>query len=351
MTTDPAKSALCDDPIFIVGTERSGSNLLRVILDAHPAIAVPHPPHIMKYFAPVEASYGDLSRGDALRRLAADVDFLMRIHIHPWERRPDVDAVAAAAEPQDLFGVFAAIYDAHLRQEGKRRWGCKSTFMIHHADRALARYPGALFVWLVRDPRDVAASSRESVFSPYHPYLTASLWEHQQRLGLSLQAKHPDRVHLLRYEDLLAAPEAALGALCEALGEPYAPEMLRFFERPEAKFGAKLSESWTNTAQPILTNNTRKYRQKLDDHEVWMVEAVAGEVMELLGYDLEFPDPEPLELGALDRVAVRLMDEAWHWQVELRSLRKDRNHWRRWARGLWWAGLKARGRARSAGVT
>jgi hypothetical protein len=41
-------------PFFIVGTERSGSNLLRVILDTHPALSVPHPPHILRYFAPLE---------------------------------------------------------------------------------------------------------------------------------------------------------------------------------------------------------------------------------------------------------------------------------------------------------
>ena len=50
-----------DDPLFIIGTERSGSNLLRVILDAHSRISVPHPPHIMRYFSPLVARYGDLA--------------------------------------------------------------------------------------------------------------------------------------------------------------------------------------------------------------------------------------------------------------------------------------------------
>ena len=41
-------------PVFIVGTERSGSNLLRVMLNASSELAVPHPPHVMRYFAPLE---------------------------------------------------------------------------------------------------------------------------------------------------------------------------------------------------------------------------------------------------------------------------------------------------------
>ena len=52
-------------PLFIIGTERSGSNLLRLILDAHPGITVPHPPHVMNYFAALEGRYGDLQQRSA----------------------------------------------------------------------------------------------------------------------------------------------------------------------------------------------------------------------------------------------------------------------------------------------
>ena len=56
-----------------MGTERSGSNLLRLILNAHSRIAVPHPPHVLRYFAPLEAGYGDLSRRGNRARLVDDV--------------------------------------------------------------------------------------------------------------------------------------------------------------------------------------------------------------------------------------------------------------------------------------
>ena len=77
------------DPIFIIGTERSGSNLLRLILNAHSEIAVPHPPHVMSYFGPLEKYYGDLSRESNFRRLAKDVIVHLRSHIHPWEVEVD----------------------------------------------------------------------------------------------------------------------------------------------------------------------------------------------------------------------------------------------------------------------
>ena len=101
---------MSNSPIFIVGTERSGSNLLRLLLDSHSQISIPHPPHILHYFAPLEAGYGDLSDRNNLRRLAQDVLRLLEVHIHPWERLPDPDLIVSLAKPMDLLGVFVAIY-------------------------------------------------------------------------------------------------------------------------------------------------------------------------------------------------------------------------------------------------
>ncbi len=153
-------------PIYIIGPERSGSNLLRVILNTHSRISIPHPPHIMRYFSPLTAGYGDLVDPDALGRLTDDVLHLIATHIYPWDVVIDRDQVVAEARPKSLLGVFAAIQDQHLASTGKARWGCKSTFMGHHVDEAIEGDPGARFIWLVRDPRDVAVSSRKSVFSP-----------------------------------------------------------------------------------------------------------------------------------------------------------------------------------------
>ena len=94
MSTDPLPSAPPSSvPLFIVGTERSGSNLLRVILNSHPNIVIPHPPHIMRYFAPLEARYGDLSDPRNFRRLVDDVLTLVKAHIHPWPWVPKADDI------------------------------------------------------------------------------------------------------------------------------------------------------------------------------------------------------------------------------------------------------------------
>jgi hypothetical protein len=317
-------------PFFIIGTERSGSNLLRVILDAHGELCVPHPPHILNLFGDLEASHGDLSDSHARAGLVDDVLALLATHIHPWPIEPDREALIAGASPPDLLGIFFGLYEQAREAAGKGRWGCKSTFVIHHADRILAHRPGARFIWLVRDPRDVAASSRKSVFSPCHPVRTARLWAEQQAEGLALEARlGTGVVHRVRYEDLLADPEGTVARVCSFLGEEPDPGMLRFFEAQGATTSAGLSESWKNTNKPIQTQNTGKWKAALRADEAEAVEHLAQEQMAALGYPLA----TPAAAGALPSPLVESLWEGW-WRlgVEWRSLRHDANHWSRWGR-------------------
>jgi hypothetical protein len=337
-----------NSPIYIIGTERSGSNLLRVILNAHSRIDVPHPPHILKYFAGLEHRYGDLQIDENLARLVGDIVRLLGVHIYPWELELDVDRVVAEARPRSLFGAFTAIQEQHLEWSGKARWGNKSTFMIGHTEPILERDPGARLVWLVRDARDVAVSSRKSVFSPCHPWHTARLWSSQQKEGLDLSERlGPEQVLRMHYEDLLEDPERELRRLCAFLGEDFEPQLLDHASTGAARKGAKLSESWENTGKPILRGNSGKWRTELSALELAAVESVAGGVMAQLGYSVE---TEKRDFGWLRRRVFGLQNWWWSMGVEWRSLRKDKNHWRRWGRAvlMGWLWLWARPARRRA---
>jgi len=324
------------DPFYIIGTERSGSNLLRVILNAHPNIDVPHPPHIMRYFGPLAAGYGDLSQTDNRRRLVNDILRLINTHISPWDM--ELDAEKVVAESSDLMSIVGAIYDQHCAHTNKQRWGCKSTFMVHYVEDALRRDPGARFIWLVRDPRDVAASSRQSVFSPCHPVRTARLWREQQIQAIELKARYPDAVHRLRYEDLLVDPETHIGLVCDFLGEPFVPELLNHQNTPAAKKGAALSESWKNTAAPILKGNSGKFKTAMCDAEIAMVESITDELMDDLGYERD----QAGQTAPIREFEITLRNAAERTRIEWRSLREDKNHWRRWNRTLLMTWLELR---------
>jgi hypothetical protein len=335
---------MATDPIFILGTERSGSNLVRLILNSHSRIAVPHPPHIVKYFAPLEPLYGDLTNTIAFRRLVDDVLRLLDTHIYQWDVPVDAAEVAKTAD-RSVFGVYAAVQDQYRAGTGKARWGCKSTFMIDHIGAILERFPDARLIFLVRDPRDVAVSSRKSVFSTFHPYFTAQLWRDQQTVGIEWLDRLPEgRVFLLHYEELTADPEGSVRRLCDYIGEAFEPGMLRFFETDEAKKSASLSESWGNTNRPVSRASVEQWRKGLSDRERLLVEHVTRAQMARLGY-APVATPEELDrvtIGAAEEAKYRFEEWANTWKVELRSARKDKNVGRRWVRSLTLKSLKLR---------
>ena len=328
-------------PFFIIGTERSGSNLLRLILNAHSGMAVPHPPHILKFFSPLEESYGDLRQVSAMHELVVDVLALLDAHIYPWDKfiAPEkiIQKIQSTALPQTLVGVFFALYDEYLRLAGKRRWGCKSTFVIHHVGRVLAACPAAKFIVLVRDPRDVALSSKHSIFNPFHPYFTAKLWREQQLEGLRwLDSMGGDRFLLVRYEDLIEEPQETVLTLCRFLGEAYEPGMLEYYSTNSARKSKSLSTSWQNLGSPIQGANRNKFKQGLLPDEIRIVEAVTGDLMARFGYPLEFPalaTPGPeFTPSALRLCWFTGLDWWWWLAMEWRSWRGDKNyglHWRR----------------------
>ena len=336
----PPAPLTATDPIFIIGSERSGSNLLRLILHAHSAIVVPHPPHILKFFTPLLPAYGDLKDPRSFRRLVDDVLGLIAAHISPWEVSIAASEICQSA-PRSLVGIFVAVYDQYLRQSGKRRWGCKSTFVIDYLPEVMAACPGARFLFLVRDPRDVAASARLSIFSPFHPYFTARLWQRQQSRGLAMLKAAPGQFLIVRYEDLLAEPEATVKGICAFVGEEYEAAMLEFYQTEAAKQSGRLSSSWKNTDAPILPGNRGKFRQALKPGEIRLVEAVAGELMGRFGYVPEGGGP----LTAPPPFSIfwyRWLDCLWRLRIELRAMRHDANYPLHWRRRLFLLGLRLR---------
>lgn len=315
------------DPIFIIGTERSGSNLLRLILTAHSRIVIPHPPHFMNYFGHLQYNGSWEKQQTAMLR---DMLRLVRWHIFPWrEYQLSTEVVQTNIRHPSTFGVVAGIYETVLAQSGKDIWGCKSTFMIEHIDSVRAVYPNARFILLVRDPRDVAVSAKKSVFSPCHPYLSASLWAKQQRIGWQTMQRFPEQFLLLRYEDLLQDSAAQLQSLCHFLQVNWEEGLLTFFQRDEAQHSSSLSASWRKTNQAIQSNNFNKWKRQLTKREVALVETACGDMMQAFGYQRTMHN---LPLSVVQRQVIQLKELRYRIGVEKRSFQDDRNVWLRWRR-------------------
>ena len=71
--------------IQFIGTQRSGSNLLRTMLNQLPEIAAPHPPHILKTFEPILPIYGDLNDNTNFESLVNDVCLWVELNPVSWQ--------------------------------------------------------------------------------------------------------------------------------------------------------------------------------------------------------------------------------------------------------------------------
>ena len=274
-------------PIFMIGTQRSGSNLLRLMLNQLPDIAAPHPPHILQRMMPLEKSYGDLSKDKNFQLLVDDVCKLVELNPVPWEGvKLDRKNVESRCRNHSMVAAFGAVYDVMAEHGKANNWCCKSLANINYLSDIEAYYgDAARYIYLYRDGRDVAVSFRKAVVGEKHPYHIGNEWGGTQRIALSQRKQiEPKRFFNLSYETLTGSPEKAMRGLCEFLGVTYTDAMLDFHESSEAKNAAKSSELWSNVVKPVMADNSNKFLREMTAEEVRTFELVAGDVLDALGY-------------------------------------------------------------------
>ena len=272
--------------IQFIGTQRSGSNLLRVMLNQLPEISAPHPPHILKTFVPLLAGYGDLTVSENLDRLTSDVCAWVNRNPVSWEPYVADPAVVAHERPsEDLLGIFLAISTGKARSEGAQIWCCKSMETVVYTEMLEQAGLKPLYIHLFRDGRDVALSFMKAVVGPKHIYALARKWEEEQRLALALSRQIPgERFFSLRYEDLIDQPEFELKRICAAIGVPFREEMLSYFQSGESERTARAGRMWENLSKPVMASNKEKFLRELSPDQLSVFEQVAGDVLSELGY-------------------------------------------------------------------
>jgi len=282
------------DAIFMVGEQRSGSNLLRLILNESPDIAGPHPPHVLQRMMPLVSLYGDLERDEMFARMVDDVCRLVEHNPVPWEGIDEMggfdrDEVRTRCRENSLIAVFGAVMDIYAEGQGAQGWVCKSMQNIRWAEELKAYFDRPKFLYLYRDPRDVALSFTKAVIGDKHPYFVTRQWVELQQLCLAQRDRlGADQFFSLRYEALIAEPETVVRDLCRFLEIEFHAGMLEFHRSREANRTSICSELWQNVSRPIIGTNSGKFLEGLGEEQTRIVESLAGPVMDTLGYERAF---------------------------------------------------------------
>jgi hypothetical protein len=322
--------ASIDRPVFVGGCPRSGTTMVRTMLNSHPALAVPHETRFLVHAYRLRRRWGDLSDPANRRRLAEWV--AGRKRSRAMRLCDDLDALVErmVAAPPTLGSVLGAGFLLYAERHGKPRWGDKRPSYVLNLDAVLALFPEAQYVNVVRDPRAAVASIRRIGSTRkagwYEDGLVAGteLWDRSQRAADRWRRRLGAGQFLeVRYEELVADPEGGLRPLVEFLGlDPAGLEaMLDFHEAADIK----ARRMHPLVTRPVTTEAVRKWERDLAREEIAFVEDALAGWMRRYGY-------EPVASGVRVPPGYR------------RRLRRRRLHQRR-KFGRRWLGERRRGLA------
>jgi hypothetical protein len=283
-------------PLIIGGASRSGKTLMRWMCVSHSRIAVSRRTDMWpRYYR----RFGDLGTRDNYDRC---VQAMLR---RPQIAALDVDTDALRRDfeggPATYARLFALVHEQYARREGKARWGDQTGFVERFADELMRAYVAARVVHMVRDPRDrYAAILARGYRHPFPRWRATSNWLASARLAVRNRRRYPNAYMVVRYESLVARPEATMRDVCAFLEEEFEPEMLAMpgARRYDADRGRSVDGS------PICRDHVGCYRGALSARDVAFIERTAQRSMREFGYV-----PRGSALPAIDRL--RLATTVW----------------------------------------
>lgn len=256
-----------DAPIIVGGCFRSGTSLVRRLLNAHSRI---HCGPEVKFFRDFSGDYVD----DRLRHLRF------------------FTTVRQLGLPEgtllDLFGhAFIEAHRVAAVGQGKQRWADKNPENVLYMDAWWHLLGGRLrFVHCVRHPIDTLASLKETRFPLTVPSRfedKVSLWGRYLEAGLAFEERHQNVSFRLRYEDLATAPDPTLRSLMDFLGERFEPRQLAFNTLPHQP---GLEDPKVAKTDAVHAGSVGRGAASLDPQEVAAVRAGTAALASRLGYEI-----------------------------------------------------------------
>ncbi len=272
--------------IQFIGTQRSGSNLLRTMLNQLPEIAAPHPPHILETFEQLLPIYGDLNDTANFESLVNDVCLWVELNPVMWQSSKfDRAIIKDRCKENTLIMLFYEIYSYYAELQNCEYTCCKSMSNVHRYRDIEAAGLKPWYIYLHRDGRDVACSFKKAIVGEKHVYHIARQWKADQEKSLEVEQNIPSKRFIkVKYRDLITDTELILKKVCSFLNVPYNKNMLDYFHAEESLKTARSGQMWQNLSQPIMAGNYNKYLKELTPEEIGIFEKVAGDTLEKLGY-------------------------------------------------------------------
>lgn len=268
--------------VFLLASERSGSNLLRILLGNHKEIAAPVAPHFLNFFGKIIHKYGDL-RNDANLQYCIN-DFLDNANhkYHNWQfDLTSEERKRSLKIKRNLVGITNYLYSSYANKHLKTTYVSKGINNLEYVGDILNNYPDAKFIYLHRDPRDHTASWLKTPLFMHSPFVIIQKWIREQDKCLYLLQSYPDSIIKVSYEELITDTQFYMTKILKFLELDIDTNC---FQTQNSNTESKRNEFWKNLSKPIEVKNKKKYLNTVSHSDLKLIETLAESTMKCLGY-------------------------------------------------------------------
>ncbi len=284
---------MTEAPFFVVGSGRSGTTILRLMINMHPRLRVPRESWFLIPLLdqlPLTGALTDQEKSRAFELISTHSRW------KDWECRNEVLREAIfSTEVTDLASLVNQVFIDCSGMCGKVRWADKTPKYSYYVAKLQEVFPSAKFIHLFRDARDTCVSMRNGGWCEGDIQRIARQWTGMTLAARQGRALGPENYLEVSYESLVTNPEKTLRLVCDFLEESYDPDMLNFY-----KTAAKETAPWeeklhVKTRSPVGVANIGTWRKELSRWELWVIESYASSTMTSLGQTTELrPATAPL---------------------------------------------------------
>ena len=305
--------------VFITGCGRSGTTMLGSMLGAcRDSVATPEADFFLDYYF----QKGGKNTGKE--------DFIRFLNAHYRFRQWEVPASEIPFEPSDFapYDLEKAVVKSTQAYASRHRGISVSDFTridhtpsnIKYFEKIDLSFPQARYIFMVRDPRAVFASVRDLDWGPNTALALSREWMHYAALYFAVQKTIPNRILLVRYEDLVREPAEELTRICDFCKLEY---------RPEIRNGGGLRlpqytvRQHTQVGKAPNPDNIDKWKKQLTEKDLLILEAACGLVMNAFGYTRE--KPLTYRVGLRDRIRSAFRESYLYLLHKIRKRRREKS--------------------------
>ena len=280
-----------ENPVLLFCSERSGSNLLRCLFNAHPDVYAPN----TMALGHLCSDYYFQNQGknpEAWASLAAESAYRINESSFYTGVKVTKAELLGSVVKDDAMGLYLYAY-----YKGMRNCGANRLVIKEHQPWRLVPFFSSVFrdfkvIVQTRDPMDHAVSCKKlgRLYAAYHGSVprAAKVWAREQGEAISLRERFGvGRVRFHRYEDLVNDPRATLRDICAFLGFEWQESMLGFHieqKRTIEQGGNYLHNMWANLDGPVNPRSVGQWQRYLRRYELNSVMRETGSLLSKCGY-------------------------------------------------------------------